>query len=524
LCNPRRGTIVKKSNSSSTKPLQRRLNWGDPSLMHDQFARGDFTMKSSIRPSLLTVCLLSVTAFAGEAPPPIFNPPSAGTPFPVADRFIKRIEVADVNGDGLLDVVASDNVDVPNFQHHFHVFLNNGDGTFASPVFTMVATEGNDLFDAALTLGDLNEDGRADLVTTRLSKTTPPMGNRPNIAILFGASDGHFINQVDIANSSTDVFMRTQTGRAIALADMNADGHLDIVSAASNSAAGNMSVLLGNGDGTLQLPIQSGNGGPHGLTMTGDVDGDGDLDVVTATDIGSNDHARTAFHVNLNDGAGHLTNVNGFDLFVQENSIDTESRLWLNDLDGDGLADLTYQGDRGQQTGSGGLYVRHGAGDGTFATVLFYRAFGSGGDSTFTVLNADFDGDGDVDIAKIPNPGAPGEVLVNNGEGQFTSAPIAATATDAVCAFGDLADSPLPDIAYYDDSYTDPRIKLAVNITPSGAIAGDVTGDGSVNVDDLLAVINGWGPCPKTPPCVADLTDDGEVNVDDLLLVINNWN
>jgi hypothetical protein len=47
-----------------------------------------------------------------------------------------------------------------------------------------------------------------------------------------------------------------------------------------------------------------------------------------------------------------------------------------------------------------------------------------------------------------------------------------------------------------------------------------VNGDGLVNVNDLLAVINGWGSCPS---CAADVTNDGNVNVNDLLAVINSW-
>jgi hypothetical protein len=47
-------------------------------------------------------------------------------------------------------------------------------------------------------------------------------------------------------------------------------------------------------------------------------------------------------------------------------------------------------------------------------------------------------------------------------------------------------------------------------------------------VDDLLAVINGWGACPPPclPPCAGDiapLSGDCLVNVDDLLTVINSW-
>ena len=51
-------------------------------------------------------------------------------------------------------------------------------------------------------------------------------------------------------------------------------------------------------------------------------------------------------------------------------------------------------------------------------------------------------------------------------------------------------------------------------------VPGDVNGDGSVNVADLLAVMDVWGPCEV---CPADLNNDGFVNVVDLLEVVGNW-
>ncbi len=66
-------------------------------------------------------------------------------------------------------------------------------------------------------------------------------------------------------------------------------------------------------------------------------------------------------------------------------------------------------------------------------------------------------------------------------------------------------------------------------LTPgSTACPADVTGDQAVDVDDLVAMILAWGPCPKPPAsCPANIVDDGtsadQVDVDDLVAVILNW-
>jgi hypothetical protein len=54
--------------------------------------------------------------------------------------------------------------------------------------------------------------------------------------------------------------------------------------------------------------------------------------------------------------------------------------------------------------------------------------------------------------------------------------------------------------------------------------AADTDGSGSVDVDDLVAVILGWGGCPAPPAsCPADVDDSGSVDVDDLIAVILAW-
>ena len=60
-------------------------------------------------------------------------------------------------------------------------------------------------------------------------------------------------------------------------------------------------------------------------------------------------------------------------------------------------------------------------------------------------------------------------------------------------------------------------------IMPVTQHPGDVDGNGIVDVNDLLAVISAWGPCPIPSNCPADLNHNGMVEVNDLLQVITNW-
>ena len=55
-------------------------------------------------------------------------------------------------------------------------------------------------------------------------------------------------------------------------------------------------------------------------------------------------------------------------------------------------------------------------------------------------------------------------------------------------------------------------------------VVGDITGDGIVDVLDLLSVILDWGPCNDGEDCPSDLDGNNVVDVEDLLIVIGAWN
>ncbi len=76
-----------------------------------------------------------------------------------------------------------------------------------------------------------------------------------------------------------------------------------------------------------------------------------------------------------------------------------------------------------------------------------------------------------------------------------------------------------------DGGVTTDEIRIGTSWASVVPRAGDVTGDGVVNVSDLLAVISSWGPC-AAPLCAGDIAPpggDGLVNVADLLMVISSW-
>jgi hypothetical protein len=170
--------------------------------------------------------------------------------------------VADFNGDGKLDVAVS-YFDLNNVA----VFLNDGSGNFGAPIITKVQIT-NGL--GALAVGDFNEDGKADLVVATIAGPQASM-------VLLGHGDGTFSQQPPIPNSFG--FFHAK------VADLNGDGHQDLVFAGN----GNISVSMGKGDGTFaattSLPSGSFPGAYLGIAVA-DFNGGGKLDMA-ASDAGS---------------------------------------------------------------------------------------------------------------------------------------------------------------------------------------------------------------------------------------------
>ncbi len=313
------------------------------------------------------------------------------------------LTVADVNGDGIPDLVVANEYGVNGSSHPSNtaVLIGNGDGTFQAPV-TYATGNGTNGQSAQVQVADVNGDGMPDIIVQNRQPTTINGATTGLVSVLINAGHGTFLPQQTYAT----VFL--PEGR-FAVADLNGDGHPDIVEDNVNYG---LSVLLGNGDGTFQAQVTytvppAPGASPHGVTV-GDVNGDGIPDLVVAPS------SKPYIGVFLGNGNGTFQAMQTFStaiagLFTTSNFAPYD--VTVADVNGDGKADLVAV------SGSSAV-VLLGNGNGTFQPPQTFAA----GPSTSFVAVADLNGDGSPDLA-IVNGATAGGVSVLLGEaggGSFT--------------------------------------------------------------------------------------------------------
>lgn len=190
--------------------------------------------------------------------------------------------------------------------------------------------------------------------------------------------------------------------------DVDGDGDIDIV--ISGNSSGDIDLLINNGDGTFQAPVSAVDLGTFfgsSSVVLADVDGDGDLDLSAVIGF-----ATSEVFVSLNNGNGTFQPPQQFAA-----GTNGASDLVAGDFDGDGDIDIVVAKVFFQANVA---FLRNN-GNGTFQAGVLTAV----NSQPSAIVAADFDNDGDLDIA---TSGATDTVLLNNGTGGFTaSGPIANT-------------------------------------------------------------------------------------------------
>ena len=187
------------------------------------------------------------------------------------------VKIADLNGDGHPDLVVSNQYQCTNCSNgEVSILLNKGNGTFQAPS----KNSSGGYAALSIVVGDVNADGRPDVVVTNLC-ANPNVCVNGVVGVLLGNGDGTF--QLKATYSSAGY-----GASSVAIGDLDGDKVPDLVvdntcRNANSCAKGGVSVLAGNGDGTFRTPISYKSGGEDATSVAlADLNGSGKLDVITA--------------------------------------------------------------------------------------------------------------------------------------------------------------------------------------------------------------------------------------------------
>jgi Bacterial Ig-like domain (group 3)/FG-GAP-like repeat len=270
-----------------------------------------------------------------------------------------------------------------------------------------------------IAVADLNHDGRVDLVVASLCTNT---NNCPNVggevSVLLGNGDGTFQNSTSYSSGGVDA-------QAVVVADVNGDGNPDILVANrcvnAGDCTGSVGVMLGNGDGSFQPAVNYRSGGQSAWSIAvADVNHDGKLDVV----LSNSDSLSVSVLLGKGDGTFGVPLTYGTGGYYSAPSVA------VADVNLDGkldilVVDLCRSGS--QCDGPGAVGVLLGNGDGTFQPVVVYDP---GGDNSIAVISHDLNGDGKPDLIVANTCGKDTScvsigtvgVLLGNGDGTFQTA------------------------------------------------------------------------------------------------------
>ncbi|HEY2953525.1 MAG TPA: FG-GAP-like repeat-containing protein, partial [Verrucomicrobiae bacterium] len=332
--------------------------------------------------------------------------------YPV-DGEVSGLEVRDFNGDGRADVIQ-----VHRASGEMSVRLAGTNGVLGEPSFYAIGTR-----PIGKVVVDVNHDGIPDIITADMT---------PFITVRLGLGDGHLgpsiisalPDPVPTTSPVGMIFPSAQNSSlfSVEAADFDGDGQVDVAVGFWDCRVG---FFRGHGDGTFTFTQAHALFSEPRALRAGDFDADGDLDLVCASLYGN---------IAVLENGGDMMTTTNLPRRIYESGIHDPREIQVYDANHDNDLDLLVVGAGGTALFLGGPGLE------------FNPGTSVSGQAVSSVTTADFNGDGQTDIASSCAGIACVSILLGDASGQYTPFLTAPVPSARFLATGDIDGDGLPDL------------------------------------------------------------------------------